>query len=352
MLRSRNDLKRGVTAEDAALGEDSEDDDEDVFEGLLAEGEAMEAYKFGETSGSKLVDRMRKKEEKEKRRASNNALSELASSGKSLDKLAGSSANLSAAESRRVSCADSLFAHADDTPAIVSPRGHMGSDGDDDDNDDEGSDAVVARGLGRAEASTGDVVGLIIDDLDADTASAVGYTSSPWAQRGSTHGSQLSPMAPSMPLPSSPSFQAQSRRPKLATPKSDLEVTEQSTSEPESNSNSNSNSNAAARASAVAAVASTASEFKSMRASHLSEGTDEIRKPVLQKPRGGTPPQKSPPFCLLSPCRFCVSDSPLPPSGANLPTNSTAHLCSRRVLARARQVAETWSRARSRRTGS
>ena len=70
ILRSKNDMKKGMTAEDAALGEEEEEDDDEAFEGLLEGDDAMEAYKFGETSGSKLVDRMRKKEERE-RRASN-----------------------------------------------------------------------------------------------------------------------------------------------------------------------------------------------------------------------------------------------------------------------------------------
>jgi hypothetical protein len=82
-------MKKGMTAEDAALGEEEEEDDDEAFEGLLEGDDAMEAYKFGETSGSKLVDRMRKKEERE-RRASNAALSELAGSGASqADSLAG-----------------------------------------------------------------------------------------------------------------------------------------------------------------------------------------------------------------------------------------------------------------------
>ena len=174
-MRSKNDLKRGVTAEDAALGEEDEDDDDDAFDGLLAEGEAMEAYKFGETSGSKLVDRMRKKEEKEKRIASNAALNELAGSGASLNKLAGSSNSLSKMAVRESNNSLEAMAAGIGAPAYGWP--------------------APAPSPWGASGSNNSFGGL----------SAFGAPSA-------AEQAPLSPTAPSMPLPSTPSFQAQSRR--------------------------------------------------------------------------------------------------------------------------------------------
>jgi len=267
ILRSKNDMKKGMTAEDAALGEEEEEDDDEAFEGLLEGDEAMEAYKFGETSGSKLVDRMRKKEERE-RRASNAALSELAGSGASLDKMGGA---------RRVSQADSLAGHTD--ASEMTPRSRNG--------DGDGVDAGRAGGgSGWAGASAGMEVGLALED-EADDVSAVGYTSSPWAKRGAPdgghHSNPRSPSAPSTPLPSSPSFQAQSRRNMVASPKGDHDEAEQSTSEPETTSNSG---KAATRASVAQAAAATADSARGMRGSFVSVASEDGGRKPARKARG------------------------------------------------------------------